>query len=124
MQEPSKLNSDAQELHQPTLGADIPLGEDRFWLERLDYFRDHMQTLILRNRHKGMREAWVLQPLLEQIKSLRISIRELEIALEEDVDVMDKAADVANWALIIWDHWDDLAIHKSFGLDPSLRGNK
>lgn len=75
------------------------------WEKKLDEFFHAMKQQIMLNSHKGMRDAWLSNPLEDQVISIKINTQELRTALAYGVDVLDKAADVAVWSFFVWDNF-------------------
>lgn len=88
-------------------------GPEVQWVIELDNFTQLMMDQIKRNAHKGMREAWLEYPLEKTLVYLQISIAELRTALAYGLDVEEKAADVAVYAFILQD---------VFNNNPALKG--
>ena len=67
----------------------------------LAWFTNAMQTELDNNRHKGgwgsMSQKWLLRRLRQETK-------ELERAIAEGKNVVEEAADVANFAMMIADN--------------------
>ncbi|MDQ3326965.1 MAG: hypothetical protein M3506_00375 [Chloroflexota bacterium] len=68
-------------------------------------FADHMQAMILRNERNANGPGWLTDsyPVDRMMTILRQDVDELEIAVRHGSDVLDKAADVANLAMMIVD---------------------
>jgi hypothetical protein len=99
----STSEHEAQRLAQGTLE----------WEEKLDEFLALMKKQILRNSHKGMRDAWLDYPLEGDVQAVKMSVEEARLAMAYGIDVDEKWADVAVWAFISSD---------AFHNNPALRG--
>jgi len=84
----------------------------------VDQFVHYMLRRIDQNKHKGMREAWTNDDWEQQLIELQQNVSELRMAIAYGNDVADKAADVANNALMIWDNW-----HTNAGIAKAGRPN-
>lgn len=82
------------------LGESVELSEISELVRR---FAAHMFERIRLNKHKGLRKAWLKYSVDGTLIELQMNKEELRIALAYGVDVLDKAADVAVDALMIWD---------------------
>lgn len=107
------------EQHQPTqarqpssnlgLAVDsLPLAEDVELAqisELVRAFAAQMFARIRQNSHKGLRTAWTNKDWEAQLIELNMNVYEMRGAMTFGVDVLDKAADVAVDAFILWDNW-------------------
>ncbi len=77
-------------------------------------FADHMEGMIARNERNAEGPGWLTEqfPIERMIRILRQDVEELEIAVRLDGDVLDKAADVANLAMMIADRYGAITAPK------------
>lgn len=74
-------------------------------------FAKRMEAKLEQNRHKGDRSGWLKSQPHSLLKRIREESTELEDALNREeslTEIVDEAADVANFAMMIADHTGQL----------------
>lgn len=108
-----------EDVTNPVADPDFVRGiEGVVWKDLVNGFAFQMKAQIERNMHKGGREAWLEASFDQYLLELQQNVAELRVALTYGNAVLDKAADVAVDAFIIWDIW-----HTFGGIqDPAQKG--
>lgn len=70
--------------------------------EALREFADEMEKKLAQNDHKS---SWLALPVEALLRKLEIELEELKVAVqfESPEDAQRECADVANFALMLWD---------------------